>query len=173
MPGLCRVPWIPAFAGDDGGRESLTLMRCGALIHQGYSLRGHVVGRRPTDPDSTTSRSTGVKDLVAKPDEFANPMMMFGTDPQATTQLPRIPEGIEVRVNPPKNEEDNYGALKEVAVVTPERIYRVEIITTKWPHSWGTETVPFRPDFVEATPIARIPALVTEDGVRLNESSLI
>lgn len=50
---------------------------------------------------------------------------------------------------------------------------RVEIITTKWPHSWGTETVPFRPDFVEATPIARIPALVTEDGERLTESSLI
>jgi len=50
---------------------------------------------------------------------------------------------------------------------------RVEIVTTKWPHSWGTETVPFRPDFVEATPIARIPALITEDGVRLCESSLI
>jgi type II secretory pathway component PulK len=70
------------------------------------------------------------KDLVAKPDEFANPMMMFGQDPQSSQQLPRIPEGIEVRVNPPKNEEDNYGALKEVAVVTPERVYRVEIITT-------------------------------------------
>lgn len=70
------------------------------------------------------------KDLVAKPDEFANPMMMFGTDPQATTQLPRIPEGIEVRVKPPKTEGDDYGSLSEVAVVTPERIYRVEIITT-------------------------------------------
>lgn len=50
---------------------------------------------------------------------------------------------------------------------------RVEIIPTKWPHSWGTETVPFRADFLEATPIARIPALVTEDGERLTESSLI
>jgi glutathione S-transferase len=50
---------------------------------------------------------------------------------------------------------------------------RVEIITTHWPHSWGTETVPFRADFVDATPIARIPALVTEDGERLTESSLI
>jgi glutathione S-transferase len=36
---------------------------------------------------------------------------------------------------------------------------RVEIIPTKWPHSWA--------------PIARIPALVTEDGERLTESSLI
>jgi glutathione S-transferase len=50
---------------------------------------------------------------------------------------------------------------------------RVEIITTKWPHSWGTETTPYRPDFLDATPIARIPALVTEDGLRLNDSSLI
>jgi glutathione S-transferase len=50
---------------------------------------------------------------------------------------------------------------------------RVEIIPTKWPHSWGTETVPYREDFLAATPIARIPALVTEDGERLTESSLI
>ena len=50
---------------------------------------------------------------------------------------------------------------------------RVEIIPTKWPHSWGTETVPYREDFLAATPIARIPALVTEDGEHLTESSLI
>jgi glutathione S-transferase len=50
---------------------------------------------------------------------------------------------------------------------------RVEIVSTKWPHSWGTETVPFRPDFVDATPIARIPALVTDDGIRLTDSSTI
>lgn len=50
---------------------------------------------------------------------------------------------------------------------------RVEIIRTSWPHSWGTSTVPFKPDFVEATPIARIPALVTDDGERLTDSSLI
>jgi hypothetical protein len=50
---------------------------------------------------------------------------------------------------------------------------RVEVIPTKWPHSWGTETVPYREDFLAATPIARITALVTEDGERLTESSLI
>lgn len=50
---------------------------------------------------------------------------------------------------------------------------RVESVTTKWPHSWATDTVPFRADFLFATPIARIPALVTEDGERLPESSLI
>jgi glutathione S-transferase len=37
----------------------------------------------------------------------------------------------------------------------------------------GTETVPYREDFLAATPIARIPALVTDDGERLTESSLI
>ena len=50
---------------------------------------------------------------------------------------------------------------------------QVEIVPTKWPHSWGTETVPYREDFLAATPIARIPALVTDDGERLTESSLI
>ena len=50
---------------------------------------------------------------------------------------------------------------------------RVDIVPTKWPHSWGTETVPYREDFLAATPIARIPALVTEDGECLTESSLI
>jgi glutathione S-transferase len=50
---------------------------------------------------------------------------------------------------------------------------RVQIITTTWPHSWGTETVPFKPDFIDTTPIGRIPALLTEDGERLTDSSLI
>jgi type II secretory pathway component PulK len=71
------------------------------------------------------------KELVAKPDEFINPMMLLGQDAGATTQqLPRVPEGIEVRVKPPKNEADDYGALQEVATVAAERVYRVELITT-------------------------------------------
>ena len=70
------------------------------------------------------------KELVAKPDQFVNPMMLLGQDPSASQQLPRVPDGIEVRVNPPKAEEDAYGALKEVATVAAERIYRVELITT-------------------------------------------
>jgi glutathione S-transferase len=50
---------------------------------------------------------------------------------------------------------------------------RVEIIPTRWPHAWVTETVPYRRDFLDATPIARIPALVTDDGTRLTDSSTI
>ena len=48
-----------------------------------------------------------------------------------------------------------------------------EFVPTRWPHTWGTHTVPFRPDFADATPIGRIPALVTDDGLRLCDSSVI
>lgn len=50
---------------------------------------------------------------------------------------------------------------------------RVEIVPTSWPHAWATETVPYRPDFLDATPIGRIPALVTDDGTALADSSTI
>ena len=50
---------------------------------------------------------------------------------------------------------------------------KVELIPTRWPHAWGTHTVPFRPEFADATPVGRIPALVTDDGVRLTDSSVI
>jgi glutathione S-transferase len=50
---------------------------------------------------------------------------------------------------------------------------RIEIVQTRWPHSWGTRTVPFRPDFAAATPVGRIPALVTDDGIQLTDSSVI
>jgi hypothetical protein len=46
---------------------------------------------------------------------------------------------------------------------------QVAIIPTKWPNSWGTETVRYREDFLAATPIARILALVIDDGERLTE----
>lgn len=50
---------------------------------------------------------------------------------------------------------------------------KVDLIPTRWPHTWGTHTVPFRRDFAEASPVGRIPALVTDDGVRLTDSSVI
>ncbi len=50
---------------------------------------------------------------------------------------------------------------------------RFEFVQTKWPHSWGTQTVTsLAPDFTAATPLARIPALVT-DGVTLTDSHAI
>lgn len=50
---------------------------------------------------------------------------------------------------------------------------RVEIVPTRWPHSWVTHTVAFAPDFIAATPVARIPALVTDDGLHLVDSTII
>jgi glutathione S-transferase len=37
---------------------------------------------------------------------------------------------------------------------------RFEFVQTKWPHSWATRTVVHPAGFTEATPVARIPALV-------------
>ena len=50
---------------------------------------------------------------------------------------------------------------------------KVELVQTRWPHRWATQTVDFTPDFIAATPVARIPALVTDDGLRLVDSGAI
>jgi len=50
---------------------------------------------------------------------------------------------------------------------------RIELIPTRWPHSWATKTVKFDPAFLDATPVARIPALVTDQGLRLTDSGVI
>jgi len=49
---------------------------------------------------------------------------------------------------------------------------RFEFMQTKWPHSWGTQTVAMPDDFVQATPVMRIPALVADD-VTLTDSHSI
>ena len=47
-----------------------------------------------------------------------------------------------------------------------------EFVQTKWPHSWGTQTVKMPDDFVQASPVMRIPALVAGD-VTLTDSHSI
>jgi glutathione S-transferase len=49
---------------------------------------------------------------------------------------------------------------------------RFEFVQTRWPHSWGTQTVTMPADFTAATPVLRIPALVTDD-VTLTDSHAI
>ena len=49
---------------------------------------------------------------------------------------------------------------------------RFEFVQTRWPHSWGTQTVAMPSDFTAATPVMRIPALVT-DTVTLTDSHAI
>ena len=50
---------------------------------------------------------------------------------------------------------------------------KIERVPTLWPHTWATQTVDFAPESIGATPVARIPALVTDDGVHLNDSFAI
>ncbi|MCA9708195.1 MAG: general secretion pathway protein GspK [Myxococcales bacterium] len=69
------------------------------------------------------------KDLVAKPDQFISPLAALGGDADQNQNLPRIPEGMEVRINGGERDGETWGGLKDVATVTPESIYRVEVIT--------------------------------------------
>lgn len=72
------------------------------------------------------------KELVAQPDQFASPLAMLAGDVDQPQNLPRIPEGMEVRVNPSPPDApagEKWGGLKEVATVAPETTYRIEIIT--------------------------------------------
>ncbi|MFI5033413.1 MAG: glutathione S-transferase family protein, partial [Reyranellales bacterium] len=49
---------------------------------------------------------------------------------------------------------------------------RFEFVQTRWPHSWGTQTVAMPADFTATTPVMRIPAMVT-DAVTLTDSHAI
>src|SRR4030095_1555829 len=46
---------------------------------------------------------------------------------------------------------------------------RFEFVQTRWPHSWGTQTVTMPADFTAATTVLRIPALA---GCRCARSAL-
>ncbi|WP_181197456.1 type II secretion system protein GspK [Enhygromyxa salina] len=72
------------------------------------------------------------KDLVAKPDQFVNPLTLLGdeSDNDYAANLPKVPDGMEVRVNGGSRNGQTWGGLKDVATVEPERIYRIEVITT-------------------------------------------
>lgn len=49
---------------------------------------------------------------------------------------------------------------------------KFEFVQTRWPHSWGTQTVAMPADFTAASPVMRIPALVADD-VTLTDSHAI
>jgi glutathione S-transferase len=49
---------------------------------------------------------------------------------------------------------------------------RFEFVQTKWSHKWATQAVAHSPDFLQATPVVRIPALVTS-GFALTDSHSI
>jgi type II secretory pathway component PulK len=75
------------------------------------------------------------KELVGKPDQAVNPFALLGdgtADEDTAVTLPKIPDPIEVRVKGGERKDtgDKWGGLQDVATVEPERIYRIEIITT-------------------------------------------
>ena len=49
---------------------------------------------------------------------------------------------------------------------------RFEFVQTRWSHKWATQAVEHRPEFLEATPVVRIPALVTPDFVLTDSHSI-
>lgn len=73
----------------------------------------------------------GFKEMVSKPDQFISPLAALGGDVEDNQNLPRIPEGIPVKIRPPQGEdsEEGSGGLTEVATVKPERTYTIEVIT--------------------------------------------
>jgi glutathione S-transferase len=50
---------------------------------------------------------------------------------------------------------------------------RIQVVPTVWPHVWATATIDFTPGLAETNPVARIPALVTDAGDELGDSTLI
>ena len=71
------------------------------------------------------------KELVGKPDQFVNPLaLLAGQDEEQAANLPKIPDGMTVREKAGSHDGASWGGLRDVATVEPERIYRVEIITT-------------------------------------------
>lgn len=50
---------------------------------------------------------------------------------------------------------------------------KIEIRPTTWTLDWGYRTPRFTPGLAEANPVARIPTLVTDDGVPLGDSTII
>ena len=75
---------------------------------------------------------TDFKEMVSKPDQFANPLTLFGeqSEDEVDSNLPKIPDGIEVRVKGGSGNGSTWGGIQDVASVEPERIYRLEVITT-------------------------------------------
>ena len=50
---------------------------------------------------------------------------------------------------------------------------RIEVKPTTWTLDWGYTTPPFTAGLAEANPVARIPTLVTDEGISLGDSTVI
>lgn len=50
---------------------------------------------------------------------------------------------------------------------------QIEVLPTTWTLDWGYRTPAFTAGLAEANPVARIPTLVTDDGIAIGDSTLI
>ena len=50
---------------------------------------------------------------------------------------------------------------------------RIDVLPTTWTLDWGYTTPVFTPGLAEANPVARIPTLISDDGVPLGDSTVI
>jgi len=70
------------------------------------------------------------KDLVQQPDQFISPLAALSGDAEDAQNLPKIPEGMEVREQSGERKDGTrFGGLKDVSTIAPEHIYRIEVIT--------------------------------------------
>ncbi len=74
------------------------------------------------------------EELVEKPDKFVSPLAMMGGASAGNAaalrnaNMPRIPEGIQIRLNGEEKEGETFGGVNDIASIAPERVYRIEII---------------------------------------------
>ncbi|MEE9386279.1 MAG: hypothetical protein V3V08_22940 [Nannocystaceae bacterium] len=67
--------------------------------------------------------------LVRYPDQYVNPMTFFGQQEENDSMLPKVPEGIITQLTSGSNDDGEWGGIKDMATVAPERVYRVEVTT--------------------------------------------
>jgi type II secretory pathway component PulK len=73
------------------------------------------------------------EELVEKPDKFVSPLMALGggganANAMRNANMPRIPEGMEIRLESGEKDGESWGGVGDIATVAPERVYRIEII---------------------------------------------
>ena len=71
------------------------------------------------------------KTVVEQPDQVINPLAFLAGDADEPQNLPKVPDGIMVKVKSGKSEDGEAEGigLEDLATVAPERIYTIEVIS--------------------------------------------
>jgi type II secretory pathway component PulK len=73
------------------------------------------------------------EEIVEKPDKHISPLAMLGgggsgAQAMRNANMPKIPEGIEIRLESGEKDGETWGGVGDMATIAPERVYRMEII---------------------------------------------